>query len=94
MLDEINKAKTSIYLEMYIMLDDTSGYNFVSALKHKAENGVKVVLILDAFGSYSLSSKAQDLLQKAGVEIIFSSHLLHRLHRKILIIDELSLIHI
>jgi len=81
-------AQKSIYLEMYIFLDDTQAtHNFLGLLKDKARAGVAVVIIADAFGSSSLRQGAAEELRAAGAEFIFFSHWLKHLHRKILIID-------
>lgn len=88
MFKAILKANKSIYLEMYIFLDDTGiTHDFLGLLKSKAKSGVEVVVIADAFGSYDLKASSIADLREAGVEFIFFSHLLRRTHRKILIID-------
>ena len=88
MFKAISEATKSIYLEMYIFLDDTNiTHNFLGLLKEKARSGVEVVIIADAFGSRDLSANAINELKEAGVEFIFFSHFLHRTHRKILILD-------
>ncbi|MBK5215732.1 MAG: phosphatidylserine/phosphatidylglycerophosphate/cardiolipin synthase family protein [Candidatus Pacebacteria bacterium] len=81
-------AKSSIYLEMYIFQDDMVDFNFLLLLKDKATLGLKVKVILDFFGSYSLSKKVISELRGAGVELIFQSYFLHRTHRKVLVVDE------
>lgn len=88
MLSGIAGAKKSIYLEMYVFQSDTTGYDFLSALEKKALEGVRVVIILDAFGSYSLSSAATVRLRKASAEVLFASFWFRRLHRKVLIVDD------
>lgn len=81
-------AQKSIYLEMYIFLDDTQAtHNFLGLLKDKARAGLEVVIIADAFGSSTLRGGAANELKAAGVEFIYFSHWLKRTHRKILIID-------
>lgn len=85
----IKKAEHSIYFEMYIFLDDTyEGKEILEILCEKARNGVRVRMILDAFGSYDLSKEALVRLRSAGAEILFFKKLFRRLHRKIVIIDE------
>jgi len=82
------KAETSIFLEMYILVNDTNRtHNFFKLLKDKAKSGVEVVVIADAYGSYSLRADNIKELKEAGAEFIFFSHWLKRTHRKILIID-------
>ncbi len=88
MYDIMFSAKKSIYLEMYIFQDDMVDFNFLELMKEKAKNGIRVKVILDFFGSYSLSNKVIFGLKEAGVELIFQSYFLHRTHRKILIVDE------
>lgn len=88
MFKAISSATKSIYLEMYIFLNDTEiTHDFLGLLKEKARNGVEVVIIADAFGSRELKTKSINELKEAGVEFLFFSHLLRRTHRKILILD-------
>ncbi|MFA5754140.1 MAG: phosphatidylserine/phosphatidylglycerophosphate/cardiolipin synthase family protein [Patescibacteria group bacterium] len=88
MLKAIRLAKHSIYLEMYIFLDDIrETHDFLGLLKAKARAGIEVVIIADAFGSASLKGLAVKELKSAGIEFIYFSHWFRRLHRKILIID-------
>ncbi len=89
MLKEINLATKSIYLEMYIFLDDNGeNYDFISALKEKAKQGLDVSIIADVYGSSKISNKTIKSLRESGAEFIFFSNLLRRTHRKILIVDE------
>lgn len=87
MYGSILGARESIYLEMYIFNDDMVKYNFHTLLKEKAIMGLKVKIILDSFGSKDLSHDAVQDMKDAGVEILFLSYLMHRTHRKILIVD-------
>jgi len=88
MFVSIENANKSIYIEMYIFLDDMKAINFIELLIQKAKSGVRVRLVLDSFGSAQLSTKAIESLREAGAEVRFFSSFLHRTHRKILIIDE------
>jgi len=88
MYDVMFSAKKSIYLEMYIFQDDMIDFNFLALLKEKAKNGIRVRVILDSFGSNSLSKNSILEIKESGVELIFQSYFLHRTHRKILIVDE------
>lgn len=88
MFKAMTAAQTSIYIEMYIFLDDTQAtHNFLGLLKDKARAGLEVVIIADAFGSSSLHEKAVQELRAVGAEFIYFSRWFRRLHRKILIID-------
>lgn len=88
MLQAIKSARESIYFEMYIFANDTPDFDFFSILKEKAESGIRVCMLLDSFGSVKLSNMEVAELRQSGIEIIFLSYFWHRLHRKILIVDE------
>lgn len=88
MLESIKLAEKSIYIEMYIFLNDTTEtHDFLGIIKEKALLGLEVVIIADAYGSFALSSKTVKELREAGVEFIFFKHWFKRTHKKILIID-------
>jgi len=85
----MQRAKKTIYVEMYIFIDDTEKTNdFITLLSEKAKKGVAVRMVLDGFGSFGLSNKAQKILREAGVELLFFNKLFRRLHRKIAVVDE------
>ncbi|MFA5130797.1 MAG: phosphatidylserine/phosphatidylglycerophosphate/cardiolipin synthase family protein [Patescibacteria group bacterium] len=89
MFKTMARAEKSIYMEMYIFLDDTQAtHNFLGLLEDKAKAGVEVVVIADSYGSASLHGTAVAALKAAGVEFIFFSHWLRHTHRKILIVDK------
>jgi len=88
MFQAMSRAQKSIYLEMFIFLDDTQNtHNFLGLLKEKAKAGLEVIIIADAWGSSDLKSAAVKELREAGVEFIYFSHWIRRTHRKLLIID-------
>lgn len=88
MLRAIVGAKESIYLEMYIFEKDTIGYDFLHEIELKALSGIRVIIILDALGSFSLAEDAIERLKSVGAEVLFFTYWFRRTHRKILIIDE------
>lgn len=88
MLAAIAAAKRSIYIEMYIFVDNTETHHFFDVLKQKARSGVKVKLILDSLGSNDLHEDDVAELRDAGVELLFFSYWLRHTHKKILIVDE------
>lgn len=89
MLKAIEKAKKSIYIEMYIFAGDTNEtHDFIGILKKKASSGLRVIIVADAFGSRSLKDKSAGELEKAGVEVYFFSHWLRHVHRKIMLVDD------
>jgi cardiolipin synthase len=51
MLEAIDVAQESIYLETYIWKDDAVGQEFQEHLARKAEEGVAVYVIFDSFGN-------------------------------------------
>lgn len=90
MFSSIQKAKSSILLEMYIFSDDTAeSHDFMNILCEKARMGLKVKLVLNSFKSLNvISSQSITDLRNAGAEVLFFKNLLRYTHRKILIIDE------
>lgn len=51
MLAQIEKAEHSIHLQSYIIMNDTIGKTLFEVLQKKAEQGVKVKVLYDRFGS-------------------------------------------
>jgi len=88
MFGALANAKKSAYLEMYIFQNDTKDFDFLSLLEKKAREGLRVIVVLDSFGSTGLKSHEAERLRQAGAEVLFFSFWFQRLHRKILIIDE------
>lgn len=89
MIKNIDQAKKSIYIEMYIFLDDTAkSHDFIGKLKEKAASGVHVVIVADAYGSKDLKKIIESSIEKSQIEFLFFSNWLRHIHRKILIIDE------
>jgi len=95
----ISQAKKSIYWEVYMFVDDVVGTRFFDVLKQKVKEGVDVKLIVDFWGSFSLSQKSIENLRNAGIDILlfrqkkfslshFRAWWMDRTHRKVLIIDE------
>ena len=69
-LKDCADAKTSIEVEQYILMDDEAGQRFLSLLRDKAAEGVKVRLLLDSVGSRSLRGHPlMDELRAQGAEI-------------------------
>jgi len=89
MIEEISLAKKSIYLEMYIFLNDTArSHDFIGKLKEKASTGLRVIIVVDAYGSKLLEKEIVNSLKASGVEFLFFSNWLRHIHRKVLIIDK------
>ncbi|MBP1965146.1 cardiolipin synthase [Paenibacillus aceris] len=98
MLKAIEKATEHIHFEFYTIRHDETGMRFQEALIRKAMEGVKVRVIYDGIGSYSLSKAYINRCKQAGIEIypflrpliaFFDKRMNYRNHRKIIVIDGL-----
>ncbi|MGD0581400.1 MAG: cardiolipin synthase [Bacteroidales bacterium] len=99
MFHAIEGAERFINMEFYRFESDILGMKFCDALMEKAKMGVKVRIIYDDVGSWSLSNRLIKKMRKSGVEIYpfmpvqfpwLTSKLNFRNHRKILVIDGLT----
>lgn len=96
MLQDIQKAEASVYLETYRFENDPVGIKFRDILTKQAKKGIKVTLLMDAWGT-SLTEKFFKPLIDAGGKVRFfkkirlslnfisANH--ERDHRKLLVID-------
>ncbi len=92
-------ARETIDLEQFIFSDDDIGRRFVEILRERARAGVKVRVLCDTVGSWTLyTSRLPGLMRKDGVEIRFVNIVspwrinnffswFFRDHRKILVAD-------
>lgn len=95
MLAAIAGAKRSIALECYIFHPGRTGDAFTAALIERARAGVRVRIVLDAFGSRRLRRRHVQRLTAAGCEIAWHPRArfrrAHRLtnstHRELLVVD-------
>lgn len=95
MLQAINDAEFSITIEAYIYWEGEIGKKFAAALAAKAREGVRVKILLDAFGSASIGDTIVKTLEEGGCQIAWYNPLRwytlgrynHRTHRKSLVID-------
>jgi cardiolipin synthase A/B len=93
MLAAIQAARSSVRLEMYIYTASTIGERFRSGLVEAARRGVRVQVMLDSWGSVTLSDKFWVALREAGGEVRWFNPLRLgcygiRDHRKLLVCDE------
>jgi cardiolipin synthase A/B len=96
LLGLIQNAKESITIQVYIFAFDKTGEIIKSAIVEAAKRGVKINIILDAFGSASFPKEWIKELKVNKVELAFFSKLKFafkiplgmRLHHKIFIFDE------
>ena len=68
LLDDLKKAKHHIHIEYFIVKDDSIGTKFLEIICNKANEGVKVKMVIDDVGS-SISSKMKRNLKESGVEL-------------------------
>src|ERR1035438_5521183 len=93
MLAAIEAARESICLEMYIYAADSVGERFREALVRARQRGVRVQVLIDAFGSITLPGAFWEPLRAAGGEARWFNPLALdrwgiRNHRKLLVCDE------
>jgi cardiolipin synthase len=101
MLAAIDEAKSEICLETYTFSPGSPGERFRDALIRARQRGLRVRVLIDALGSYSLPADFFQSLQDAGAEIrrfspfevtLFHPFALNRLsirnHRKLLACDD------
>lgn len=99
--DACDGARDSIDFEQYILDDDTAGNGILDVLARKARQGVRVRVLLDAFGSSGArKAPACGRLCDAGGAVRFYNRpralvglppRVHRNHRKTVIIDRRTL---
>lgn len=96
MLKDIVRAKETINIEFYTFYNDDIGNRVLQLLIKKAQQGVKVRVVYDAWGSMGATKAWFDQLRKAGGKVlpfITSRNMITRyrinyhLHRKIVVID-------
>jgi cardiolipin synthase len=94
MLAAIRAARSEVFLEIYAFSPDGIGAAFVAALSAAARRGVRVQVVLDAWGSAPATSEVEASLAAAGCDVrvwgpvlgILAGRL-RRNHRKILAVD-------
>ncbi|MEX1540184.1 cardiolipin synthase [Enterococcus sp. C62] len=96
LIEDIKQAKDHIHLQYYIYRGDALGKEVRDALTEAAQRGVKVRVLLDAWGSTQVNAKFFHELQVAGGEVAFffplfvpyiNPRINYRNHRKIVVID-------
>lgn len=94
MLGAIERARSRIVFESYVVKDGEIGARWAAALEAAAKRGVTVRVVLDSIGS-ALSAKTQDGLKAAGVQVLWFNPVRfwqleetnYRTHRKALVVD-------
>lgn len=91
----IDEAQMSVHFQFYIFEQDTTGKEISEALISASKRGVKVYMLLDAYGSQKLSENFTKRWEDAGIyfrwfQPFFKSrkfYLGRRLHHKVVVID-------
>ena len=96
LLRDIQRAQREIDVEYYILSSDRVGRALLRLLERRARAGVKVRILYDSIGSWSLRGVDSGRMVRSGIEIIPHAPLrfpwlvrsLHRRnHRKVVVID-------
>jgi cardiolipin synthase len=92
MFDAIDRAVSSVVLEMYIFSDDGTGREFRGHLVNAAKRGIEVRVLVDSWGSWSLPDSFWDGLRAAGGMVrwfhpLMKGFIPFRNHRKLLLVD-------
>src|SRR5450759_2940618 len=98
MFAAMQSARADIDLESYILDDDETGRRFADLLLKKRAEGIQVNVIYDSLGSLATTAAFFERLRGGGIQVVefnqpnpLKGHgkwgLLHRDHRKILIVD-------
>lgn len=92
----IRSAQSIVHFQTYIYDEDQTGLLIGNELKQAAKRGVKIYLLLDAFGSKELSDEFISDLKKSGIYVrlfapFFSKNTINlgrRLHHKVVVVDD------
>lgn len=96
MLDAIWHARRSVDLLTFIYWKGDIGVRFAAAVCDRAVRGVRVRVLLDAYGSIPIDRSLVERMVSCGVQVEWfrplrrfgPGRLDHRTHRKVLVVDE------
>jgi cardiolipin synthase len=96
MLDAIGEARHTIDFLTFIYWAGEIATEFAVRLAAQAKAGVRVRVLLDALGARPMNPELIERMRAAGVQVqwfrplarLHPSHLNHRTHRKVMIVDE------
>ncbi len=93
----IRQAREEVLLETFILFDDKVGHQLRDALVTAAQNGAKVHVLIDGWGSPDLSTQFTQPMFDAGIDLrafepvrkLFGAriNILRRMHRKLVVVD-------
>ncbi|WP_442906985.1 phospholipase D-like domain-containing protein [Kitasatospora sp. NBC_01250] len=95
MLQAIHEAQYTVDMTTFVYWRGDIAHHFAHALASKAQQGIRVRLLLDGFGSRLIERDLLDLMDAAGVQVAWFRRPAwlsplkqnHRCHRKVLVID-------
>jgi cardiolipin synthase len=95
MLDAVRRARETVHLEAYIFKQGEVADLMIEALAERAKAGVRVLIVMDAIGSFGAYRATRARLEASGCRVAayqrFAWYRLHRLnnrtHRELLIVD-------
>lgn len=96
MLDAIADARESIDLLTYVYWEGDIAQAFAQALSDAARRGIRVRVILDAWGAKRMHDELVDAMEAAGCEVAWYHpvnwytlrRINYRTHRKVLVVDD------
>ena len=96
MLEAISGARHAIDFLTFVYWRAEIGTRFAEALSERARSGVRVRVLLDAWGAHPIDHALIDMMQDAGVRVrwfrplhrLQPTKMNHRTHRKVMIVDE------
>ena len=96
MLEALAGAQHTIDMLTFVYWEGHVGTKFAQVLAERARNGVRVRVLLDAWGSKPIERNLVDLMKRSGVKVRWfrplrrfrPAEINHRTHRKVLIVDE------
>ena len=96
MLEAIERAECTIDFLTFVYWEGTIGREFARRLADRARAGVRVRVLLDAWGAKPIEKALVSEMERAGVRVRWfrplrrfrPSEVNHRTHRKVVIVDE------
>ena len=96
MLESIRSAEHTVDMMTFVYWRGAIAREFAEALADRARAGVRVRLLLDGFGCRLIEKHLLELMDRAGVQVVWFRKPLwvsplkqnHRCHRKVLVVDE------
>ena len=77
LFETIEAATVRLDIIFYLLANDATAHDFITALTRKARRGVAVHLVLDRLGTLRAPRAALDELTATGGEVRYFSHFLH-----------------